>query len=398
MKKCVLLFFLAGWLFSSAAQVESDSMMLPEIKTGASRIEMYFSMLQNKHVAIVGNQTSVVGKTHLVDTLVRLGVAIDQIFCPEHGFRGEAEAGSQVISSMDKMTGIPVISLYGNNKKPTAEQLKGIQVLVFDLQDVGVRFYTYISTLHYVMEACAENHIPVIVLDRPNPNGYFIDGPVLMPDCQSFVGMHPVPIVYGMTIGEYAQMINGEKWLKDGIQCKLTVIPLINYTHKSRYVLPVAPSPNLQAMQSIYLYPSLCLFEGTPMSIGRGTDFPFEVVGYPNFSFGKYTFTPKAIAGKSENPPFKNQLCYGYKLTEFSDLILKDTNAIQLFWIIEAYNSYPDKLKFFTPFFDKLAGDKLLKEMIRSGKSEMEIKKSWKAPIQSFKLMRKKYLMYPDFE
>jgi uncharacterized protein YbbC (DUF1343 family) len=395
-----------GWLllfcwisFSGMAQVEIfDSLFHADVKVGASRIEIYSNVLKNKHVAIVGNQTSVIGKTNLVDTLVRLGLTIDKIFCPEHGFRGEVEAGGVVASSVDKTTGIPVVSLYGNNKKPTAAQLKGIDVVVFDLQDVGVRFYTYISTLHYVMEACAENHIQLVLLDRPNPNGYFIDGPVLKPDCKSFVGMHPVPIAYGMTIGEYAQMINGEKWLANGIQCELTVIPLFNYMHKIRYTLPVAPSPNLQTMNAVYLYPSLCLFEGTPLSVGRGTDFPFEVVGYPNPKFGNFTFTPKAIPGKAENPPCKNQLCHGYNLSRFSDIVLKDTNAIQLFWIIEAYKSYPDKPKFFTPFFDKLAGDKSLKEMIVAGKSEVEIKKSWKVPIQAFKQIRKKYLIYPDFE
>jgi uncharacterized protein YbbC (DUF1343 family) len=395
-----------GWLLLfcwislwGMAQTEiPESLFQPDVNVGASRIELYFNSLKDKHVAIVGNQTSVIGQTNLVDTLVKLGLTIDKIFCPEHGFRGEAEAGATVASSVDKTTGIPVVSLYGNNKKPTAIQLKGIQVVVFDLQDVGVRFYTYISTLHYVMEACAENHIPLVLLDRPNPNGYFIDGPMLKPDCKSFVGMHPVPIAYGMTIGEYAQMINGEKWLNNGIQCELTVIPLSNYTHKTRYKLPVAPSPNLQTMNAIYLYPSLCLFEGTPLSVGRGTDCPFEVVGYPNPKFGTYTFTPKVIPGKSENPPCKNQQCYGYNLSKFSDMVLKDTNAIQLFWIIEAYKSYPDKQKFFTPFFDKLAGDKLLKGMIVAGKSEMEIKKSWEVPIQAFKMIRKKYLIYPDFE
>ncbi len=397
MKKLAWLLFICGIVVMGNAQaVISD--IQPVIKTGADRIELYSTSLKDKHIAIVGNQTSVIGKTNLVDTLIRLGLTVDRIFCPEHGFRGEAEAGAVIQPSVDEVTKISVVSLYGDTKKPTAEQLKGIQVLVFDLQDVGVRFYTYISTLHYVMEACAENHIPLILLDRPNPNGYFVDGPVLTPDCKSFVGMHPVPIVYGMTIGEYAQMINGEKWLNKGVHCELTVIPLYNYTHKSRYKLPVPPSPNLPTMSAIYLYPSLCLFEGTPLSIGRGTDLPFEILGYPNPKFGTYTFTPHAIKGKSENPPCKDRLCYGYNLSKYSDLVLKVQNSIQLFWIIEAYKSYPDKQKFFTPFFDKLVGDKLLKKMIVAGKQEEEIEKSWERSIIAFKQIRKKYLLYPDFE
>lgn len=365
---------------------------------GASRIGDYSTYLNGKQVAIAGNQTSVIGNTHLVDTLVSLGVKISKIFCPEHGFRGEAEAGAKVNSSVDSKTGISIVSLYGNNKKPTPEQLSGVQIVLFDLQDVGVRFYTYISTLHYVMEACAENNIPLIVLDRPNPNGYFVDGPTLKPDCKSFVGMHPVPIAYGLTIGEYAQMINGEKWLKNGAQCKLTVVSALNYTHNTRYHLPIAPSPNLQTMRAIYLYPTLCLFEGTPISIGRGTNTPFEIVGNPKLEISDFSFTPHAIPGKSDNPPCKDQLCKGYDLGEFSEQYLRKSNGINIFWIIDLYKKYPDKKEFFTPFFDKLAGDKSLKEMIIAGKTEEQIRASWQLELKAFKVIRKKYLLYPDFD
>ena len=399
MKKFIVIVILSAAINLNFAQKEIHNVALqPEIKTGASRVDVYLPMLKNKHVAIVGNQTSIVGNKHLVDTLISLGIKIDKIFCPEHGFRGQSEAGAVVASTRDSITKIPVVSLYGNNKKPTAEQLKGIEIVVFDLQDVGVRFYTYISTLHYVMEACAEQKIPLMVLDRPNPNGYFVDGPVLKTDCKSFVGMHPVPIAYGMTIGEYAKMINGEKWLNNGVQCSLTVIPLIDYLHSYRYKLPVAPSPNLTTMNAVYLYPSLCLFEGTPISIGRGTPTPFEVVGHPMLKDPFFSFTPRAIAGKSENPPCKDQVCNGYNLSEFSDMVLKNTNEIHLFWLIDIYRQYPDKKNFFTPFFDKLAGDKSLKEMIIAGKSEEIIKKSWQPELNTFKQIRKKYLLYPDFE
>jgi len=393
-KKFLTVLFSLLIIASFAQQVPTDV----SVKTGASQTNLYLPLINDKCVGLIGNQTSQINHRYLLDTILQIGVSVYKLFSPEHGYRGEAEAGATVNSSIDSATGIPLISLYGNHKKPTPSDLEGVDVVVFDLQDVGVRFYTYISTLHYVMEACAENDIPLILLDRPNPNGYFIDGPILQPDCKSFVGMHPVPIVYGMTIGEYARMINGEHWLECGIQCKLTVIPLKNYTHKSRYVLPVPPSPNLKTMNAVYLYPSLCLFEGTPLSVGRGTDFPFEVVGYPNIDFGRDSFLPIAIKGKSENPKFNNQLCCGYVLSDFADAVLKQTNDIQLYWLIDAYRTYPDKTKFFTPFFDKLAGDKCLKEMIADGMSDVDIKKHWQSSLHAFKLLRKKYLIYPDFE
>lgn len=379
---------------TKSARIESDTTVV----VGAARLDLFVPSLKGKHVAIVANQTSLVSKTHLVDTLLRMGVVVDRIFCPEHGFRGGVEAGAKVESTIDPKTKLPVVSLYGNSKKPTPEQLKNIDVVLFDLQDVGVRFYTYISTLHYVMEACAENNKPLVVLDRPNPNGYFVDGPVLKPDCKSFVGLHPVPIVYGMTIGEYAQMVNGEKWLANGVSCQLSVIPIKNYSHLTRYVLPVAPSPNLQSMQSVYLYPSLCLFEGTPISVGRGTARPFEVVGHPKLKKMDFTFTPKAIPGKSEKPVCNGELCFGYDLGEFAREFLGKSNSVNIFWIIDLYNAYPDKKTFFTPFFNKLAGDKSLQEMIVAGKKDQEIRESWKPAINQFKVIRKRYLIYPDFE
>lgn len=393
-KKFLTVLFSLLIIASFAQQVPTDV----SVKTGASQTNLYLPLINDKCVGLIGNQTSQIHHRYLLDTILQLGISVYKLFSPEHGYRGEVEAGASVNSSIDTATGIPLISLYGNHKKPTPSDLEGVDVVVFDLQDVGVRFYTYISTLHYVMEACAENNIPLILLDRPNPNGYFIDGPILQPDCKSFVGMHPVPIVYGMTIGEYARMINGEHWLECGIQCELTVIPLKNYTHKSRYVLPVPPSPNLKTMNAVYLYPSLCLFEGTPLSVGRGTDFPFEVVGYPSLDFGRDSFLPITIKGKSENPKFHNQLCCGYVLSDFADAVLKQTNDIQLYWLIDAYRTYPDKTKFFTPFFDKLAGDKCLKEMIADGMSDVDIKKHWQSSLHAFKLLRKKYLIYPDFE
>ncbi len=398
MKRWIILFLFLWLGFGNLiGQISYQQITLGNpVEVGASRIDSYITSLKDKHIAIVGNQTSVVGKTHLVDTLISLGVKIDKLFCPEHGFRGEAEAGAEISSSVDKKTGVPIVSLYGENKKPTCEQIEGLELIIFDLQDVGVRFYTYISTLHYIMEACAENNISVMVLDRPNPNGFFIDGPVLKPDCKSFVGMHPVPIAYGMTIGEYARMINGEKWLNNEVQCNLTVVSLANYTHETRYVLPVAPSPNLQTIQAIYLYPSLCLFEGTPFSVGRGTDKPFEMVGHPENPLGDYLFTPKAMPGKSDNPICQNKECRGFLLSDFSSDFLKKNNSIHIFWLIDLYKQFPNKELFFTPFFDKLTGDKLLKEMIIEGKSEEEIRESWQPELDSFKKVRLKYLLYPE--
>lgn len=381
---CVMLLFLVS------------SVHAQSIVTGAERTNIYLPLLQDKKVAIVANPTSIVLRDnhtniHLVDTLLSRGVNVVSIFCPEHGFRGQAEAGASINSEVDARTKLPIVSLYGRNKKPTAEQLKGIEVMIFDLQDVGCRFYTYISTLHYVMEACAEQHIMVIVLDRPNPNGHYVDGPVLDMKYQSFVGMHPVPIVYGMTIGEYAQMINGEYWLKDSLQCSLVVVPLQNYTHASHYSLPVAPSPNLQTDQAIALYPNLCLFEGTSISVGRGTSWPFEVVGSFNFKSKDFSFTPHPIKGVSENPPCKNQKCYGLDLRKVTPM-----NKFSLKYLITLYQGSKSKETFFlkSNFFEKLAGNGQLRHQIQQGLSEEEIRATWQPALDNFKQIRQRYLLY----
>ena len=370
-----------------------------QIIVGAERTDLYFDQLEGKKIAVCGNQSSRVGSQHLVDTLVASGFNVVTIFCPEHGFRGDAEAGAHISSSVDAKTGIPIVSLYGKNKKPNLSQ-SNIDLIIFDIQDVGCRFYTYISTLHYVMEAAAENDVEVMILDRPNPNGYFVDGLVLDTNYRSFVGMHPIPVVHGMTIGEYGRMINGEGWLDKGIHCKLQVVPMDNYDHNTRYVLPIAPSPNLQTPEAIYLYPSLCLFEGTPISIGRGTDIPFQVYGHPQLTTGDYYFTPRPIKGVSENPPQNGQKCRGYNLSDYATANLQGSNNFSIQYIIEAYKHFPDKAKFFNAnlFFDKLAGTNQLRKDIIAGKSEEEIRASWQPKLQKFKEIRLQYLLYPDFE
>lgn len=386
----ILLVICLGISFSGNAQ--------PTVQTGADRLESFLWLLDGKRVAVCGNQTSMVGGVHLVDTLLRRNVNVVKIFCPEHGFRGNAEAGAHIASGNDPKTGLPIISLYGKNKKPLPEQLKDVDVIVFDLQDVGCRFYTYISTLHYVMEAVAETNIPLLVLDRPNPNGYFVDGPVLDQKFKSFVGMHPVPIVYGMTIGEYAQMINGEGWLAGGVKCNLAVVKLQHYTHNTRYALPVPPSPNLPNAESIYLYPSLCLFEGTNISVGRGTTLPFQIYGAPMMKGGDYTFTPAPIRGVSENPPHNGKACRGYYLKEYATTHLDSANSFNLQYLLTAYRQYSDKEHFFTNanFFDKLAGSDQLRQQIISGVSEEEIRQSWQEDLEKFRSIRKKYLLYPE--
>lgn len=389
MKKVLLaIIFLTTTILASA-----------QIIMGAERTELYFDQLEGKKIAVCGNQSSRVGSQHLVDTLVASGFDIVTIFCPEHGFRGDAEAGAHISSSVDAKTGIPIVSLYGKNKKPDLSQ-SNIDLIIFDIQDVGCRFYTYISTLHYVMEAAAENDVEVMILDRPNPNGYFVDGPVLDTNYRSFVGMHPIPVVHGMTIGEYGRMINGEGWLAKGIHCKLQVVPMDNYDHNTRYVLPIAPSPNLQTPEAIYLYPSLCLFEGTPISIGRGTKIPFQVYGHPQLTAGDYFFTPMPIKGVSENPPQKGLQCRGYNLSSTATANLQGSNSFNIQYLLDAYKHFPDKAKFFNAnlFFDKLAGTNRLRKDIIAGKSEAEIRASWQPKLQQFKEIRQQYLLYPDFE
>jgi uncharacterized protein YbbC (DUF1343 family) len=359
------------------------------IKTGADNYETYLPKLQGKKVGIVTNQTGILtNKTHLVDFLLEKKVNLQKIYAPEHGFRGTADAGELIKDGKDTKTGLPIISLYGNNKKPKPEQLEGIEVLVFDLQDVGARFYTYISSLHYVMEACAENNITLIVLDRPNPNGSIVDGPILEKEYKSFVGMHPIPVLHGMTIGEYSKMINGEKWLTKGIQCNLNVIPCLNYKRDMPYNLLTKPSPNLPNDQAINLYASLCLFEGTNISMGRGTEKQFQIYGSPYLPKSNFSFTPIPNFGAKE-PTYKNQLCYGEDLTK-----IEKVNQLELKWLIKAYQTTSDKSKFFNDFFTKLAGTKKLQQQIETGTSETDIRKSWESDLKSFKEMRKKYLIY----
>lgn len=367
------------------------------ILVGAEYIPKYLPMLQNKQVALVGNQTSLVKGTQLVDTLIYLGVKINKLFCPEHGYRGIGSAGEKIADDVDSKTGIVVKSLYGNSKKPSKNDMQGIQVVIFDLQDVGARFYTYISTLHYVMQACAEHSIPIIVLDRPNPNGYYIDGPVLQDSFASFVGMHKVPVVYGMTIGEYAKMINGEKWLGDNLSCDLTVIPCSGYSHKSRYNLPVSPSPNLPNQRAVFLYPTLCLFEGTAISVGRGTHKPFQQYGHPLLLNSETSFVPKSMPG-ANNPPFVYEVCFGFDLSNSNDINDTLNEGIQLEILINAYKNFPKKELFFNSFFKKLAGNDILQDQIKQGLPAPQIKASWQNDINAFKQIRKKYLLYEDFE
>lgn len=363
------------------------------VQVGASRTDLYFSLLQDKNIAVVSNQTGVVGSVHLVDSLLSAGFRVVKVFSPEHGFRGQAEAGKKVENQSDAKTGLPVVSLYGSHKKPTPDDLKGVDLVLFDLQDVGVRFYTYISTLHYVMEACAEQGIPVVVLDRPNPHAGYIDGPVLdTACCRSFIGMHPVPLVYGMTIGEYARMIEGEGWLETEEACRLQVIPMQGYTRATAYDFPVRPSPNLRSMKAIYAYPGLCLLEGTPVSLGRGTWQPFECYGFENCEEGDYTFTPRSIEGLSAYPPLQDKLCRGWRVPD--SLTDRLPHSIDLQPLMRMYSAYPDKDKFFTSFFAKLAGTPRLSEQIGQGRSEEEIRASWIKGLKEFEKVRQKYLLY----
>ena len=363
--------------------------------SGASNTGAYFGLLRNTRVAVVANQTSVIGNVHLVDTLLSSGIQVVKIFAPEHGFRGEAGNGDHVNDGTDKKTKLPIISLYGNHTRPTAEMLADVDVIVFDIQDVGVRFYTFLATMQEVMEAAVLSKKAVVVLDRPNPNGYYVDGPVMTDKkLYSFVGQLPIPIVHGCTLGELAEMISGEGWLSAGKSCELTVIPCSDYTHNSYFELPIKPSPNLPNITSIYAYPSLCWFEGTCISIGRGTDLPFQQFGFPNCKVGETTFTPKEIPGVSTNPPFENQLCKGAKVS-----FEKRPTQLNLSWLISMYSNYPNKDKFFTSanFFDKLAGTTQLRKQIIGGVGEDVIRLSWQNDLDAYKAIRKKYLLYTDF-
>lgn len=399
-KHLLLFFFSVSTISGSCSQntqPESGDANEAIILPGAYNTINYVHLLRNKKVGLVANHTSFINKTHLADSLTSLGIYVSKIFAPEHGFRGDQPDGKEISNGKDLKTGIEVISLYGNHKKPSKKDLSDIDIILFDIQDVGVRFYTYLSTLTYVMEACADNNIPLIVLDRPNPNGFYIDGPVLDTAYSSFVGLHPVPVVYGMTIGEYASMVSAEKWLKTNVKCSLTVVKCMNYTHKSRYSLPINPSPNLRDMKAVYLYPSLCFFEGTIVSIGRGTGNPFKVFGHPKLTTGTYTFTPQSLKGISENPPLKGQLCYGQNVEGTAETIEKQ-GTLELSWLLAAYAALKAEGNFFSGYFDKLAGNSTLRMQIISGMSEKEIRASWQPELEKFRKIRKKYLLYPDFD
>lgn len=384
-------------LFNLACQAQEKEEILEKnkiIQVGANQTQNYIPFLKNKNIAVVGNQTSVIfkesGYIHLVDSLLKREIKIKKVFAPEHGFRGKADAGEIVKDGVDQKTGLPIVSLYGNHKKPTPQDLKDIDVIVFDIQDVGARFYTYISSLHYIMEAAAENDVSVLVLDRPNPNGHYIDGPILEKKYQSFVGMHPVPIVHGLTIGEYAKMINGEKWLASKVQAQLKVIKVGNYKRKMPYSLPIKPSPNLPNDQAINLYTSLCFFEGTNVNAGRGTNQQFQVFGSPflNKNYFDYSYTPVSNPG-AKYPKHENKLCFGKDLTQYKNL-----SQINLEWLIEAYNNTSNQIDFFNNFFNKLAGNKTLQEQIKAGLSAEEIKASWQEGLDNYKKMRAQYLLY----
>jgi uncharacterized protein YbbC (DUF1343 family) len=415
MKHNAIILFSALILISGTGCAQQPARSVPgtTVTTGADRMEVWLPLLKGKSVAVFANQTSMVKNTHLVDTLQKRGIKIVKIFGPEHGFRGNADAGEHVNNFVDKKTGIPVISLYGDHKKPTPEDLKDVDVLVFDIQDVGVRFYTFISSLQYFLEAALENHKPLMILDRPNPNGFYVDGPVLDTNFKSFVGMQPVPVVYGMTIGEYALMLAGENMLSPEANkinaynittnptadtpFHVTVIKCKNYDHGTKYTLPVNPSPNLKEMQSVYLYPSICLFEGTVMSEGRGTDKPFQVFGHPALPKNLYSFTPKPNEGAKSSKCFY-QKCYGWNLSGSNEDVLKKLDGkIQISYLTEAYRLFPGKDSFFLKnnFFNKLAGNELLMKQIKNGTPEPEIRKSWEPALIQFKAIRKKYLLYP---
>jgi len=378
-------------LLLSAQLKSSDSILVAAERPGA-----YLPLLYGKKVAVTANQTSMVNSTHLVDFLIENDVAVKKVFSPEHGFRGTASAGEKVKDGVDTPTGLPIISLYGSNKKPTADQIRDIDVVVFDIQDVGARFYTYISTLSYIMEACAEEGKKVVVLDRPNPHGYYVAGPVLKPGFESFVGMHPIPVVHGLTVGEYAKIVNGEGWLKDGVQCDLEVVRVHGWDHQTEYKLPVKPSPNLPNQQAIILYPSLCFFEGTNVSVGRGTDKPFQQIGAPWFEEGNQVFIPQSTAA-AKYPKFEGEECRGYDLSQFANHYLQGKGELYLFWLAESYQSAKDKSKFFSrpEFFDLLAGTDQLRKGIIAGKSVEEMRLEWQDDLDDFKRLRQKYLLYP---
>lgn len=400
MKRIVLIFSLwlsftgcstgAGHKAGSPANKTITPAQPAQVVTGAEQLDILLSELKGKKIALVVNYTATVGKTHLADTLKSLGLTIKKIMSPEHGFRGNAAAGEHVKDGIDTRTGLPVVSLYGKDRKPTAAQLADVDVVVFDIQDVGVRFFTYVGTLHYVMEACAENGKKVFVLDRPNPNGSYIDGPIMQAEFKSFIGMHPVPVVHGLTVGEYAQMINGEGWLEGKKKCELRVITMKNWKHSDEYVLPLKPSPNLPNQQAVLLYPSICFFEGTALSLGRGTQIPFQVIGHPDLKNQPFEFTPVDIPGMAVDPPLENQLCHGLDLRN-----VPVPKKVDLHYLIDMYKLFPDKEKFFVDHFGRWAGSADLARQIKKGMTEEQIRATWQKDLDAFREKRKAYLLYP---
>lgn len=386
-----------------------------DIIPAADQLDKYLPLLKGKKVALLVNHTSTIGQTHIIDALLKQGVNIKVVFGPEHGFRGDAPDGAKIETTTDAKTGIPVVSLYGKKNKPAPEDLRDVDIMVYDIQDVGTRFYTFISSMQYFMEAALESNIPLVILDRPNPNGFYVDGPVLDPKFKTFVGMQPVPVVYGMTTGEYAHMILQEGWLSQAANkafenlkrirfqegakfFQLHVIEVANYTHKSKYILPIKPSPNLPEMQSIYWYASTCFFEGTTFSEGRGTAKPFQYIGHPQMPKNMFSFTPAATTG-APNPKHKDKTCYGFNLSgSIEEVLQKIDNELQIKYLIDAYKLFPDKENFFNKGIDRLAGTDELARQIKAGMSEADIRKSWEPKLQQFKNIRKKYLLYPDFE
>ena len=377
------------WVATACASTQADTPK--SLKTGAEQTNLYVPNLKGKTIALVVNHTSMIGKTHLADSLLSLGIKIKTIFAPEHGFRGTADAGEHVANGIDKKTGLPIISLYGNNKKPNGTQLEGIDIVIFDIQDVGVRFYTYTSTMHYVMEACAEQSKKLLILDRPNPNGHYVDGQVLDKKFASFVGLNPVPVVHGCTVGELAQMINGESWLAGNKTCNIQIIKCLGYKHSTSYDPPIAPSPNLPNLQSMLLYPSICFFEGTEVSVGRGTDKQFQVIGSPNPKNGSFTFTPEDKLG-AKNPPQKGRLCFGRDLSQTD----ARKQGFSLSYVIDLYQKSDSKAIFFSSpsFFDKLAGSDTTRKQIIAGLTETQIRATWQTDLDKYKAIRKKYLLY----
>lgn len=389
----LFMFLLSHLACSQVKQERKDESK--ELLLGLVQTEAYFPLLKGKRIGFVGNHTSILSGKHLVDSLLASNFNVLKVFSPEHGFRGEADAGEKVADGLDSQTGLPVISLYGKNRKPKAEQLEGLDVLLFDIQDVGARFYTYISTLHYVMEAAAENKIPLLLLDRPNPNGHYVDGPILEQEHQSFVGMHQVPIVHGMTIGEYAKMINKEGWLANGVKCDLQIIECQNYNRNQLYEITTPPSPNLPNTKAVLLYPSLCLFEGTPISVGRGTGAPFQQFGHPELKNFSYSFIPRPAKG-AKAPKLNGQKCFGRSFEAESKAALFAADSLNLTYLIESYRAYPKKKTFFTNFFTLLVGTEQLEKQIKQGMGAREIRSTWQTGLSEFKSMRKNYLLYPE--